>query len=239
MLNATLYTAFYQIGGRKMQKDLVEEFEALEEAYNEYVTECECAICILQAKLDNFKKTGDISFNYYYRTKSYESMLDKCSRRGYKTNIKDIKKRIKDIGAMRIVTVFRDDIYKMVEVLRLFPGISIIDEDDYVTEPKDNGYSSYHLTVLVENMVGRELKKTPIEIQVRDNYMESWAQSEHEIFYKKNHRDDEAQAAMKQMADYLAEAAKLAMKLRDDMTIKRQAAAKANEQDALADDIIA
>ncbi len=211
----------------------IEEIEQFQEEYNEYAVECKCAIRILRAKFDNLRQTGDISFNYYDRIKSYESLIDKCDRRGYETNMGDVKKKVRDIAAMRVVTIFRDDIYKMVEDIRLFPGVSIVDEDDYVKNPKDNGYSSYHITVIVENTVGRVPKKTPVEIQVRDNAMEFWAQMEHEIFYKKDHKDAETEKALKEIADNMTEAAELAVRLRDNTKAKKaEADAKKKKKEA-------
>ena len=202
-----------------MQEYIITELRKLSDQFGSYAAECECAIGILKARLENLRRTGDIPFNFYDRIKAFDSVVEKCKRRGYPVDIQSIKKNIKDIGAMRVVTIFRDDIHKVVEDIRLFPGVTIVDEDDYVTNPKENGYSSYHLTVLVENIIGREAKKTPIEIQVRDNAMEFWAQIEHKIFYKKDHKDPKAQSALKQIADNLSEAAKLSVKLRDEVKV--------------------
>ena len=55
---------------------------------------------------------------------------------------------------------------------------------DYIKHPKDNGYRSYHMHVLipVRMLEGEQLVK--LEIQIRTVAMDFWASLEHKIRYK-------------------------------------------------------
>ena len=58
--------------------------------------------------------------------------------------------------------------------------------DDYIANPKPNGYRSYHM--IVEIPVFFSKGKTPMraEIQIRTNGMDFWATLEHQLRYKQN-----------------------------------------------------
>ena len=60
----------------------------------------------------------------------------------------------------------------------------IIRERDYIQNPKDSGYESYHLIygVPVYHVDGMEY--FPVEIQLRTMAMDFWASMEHRICYK-------------------------------------------------------
>jgi putative GTP pyrophosphokinase len=96
------------------------------------------------------------------------------------------------------------------------PGLNIVSREDYVKNPKENGYSSLHLEVQVEiYSPGEGSKLIPIEIQIRDKAMNLWASVEHIVRYKKKDHDPKAEEYFKKMAETLTEFDEVAMKLRD------------------------
>ena len=71
-------------------------------------------------------------------------------------------------------------------MIEQMPNIKIINRKDYISKPKESGYSGYHL--IIQTMVVVENKQLPIkvEIQLRTMAMDFWATNEHKIKYKTN-----------------------------------------------------
>ena len=102
-------------------------------------------------------------------------------------------------------------------MLHHIPGINIDEEKDYVSKPKPNGYSSYHIQVRVEiySPLTNSSKLIPIEIQLRDKAMDMWATVEHIVRYKNTDPSPEATERFKRIADILVQFDEMAMELRD------------------------
>ncbi len=116
------------------------------------------------------------------RVKTISSILDKCRKKGI--SIEDVTTKIEDIAGIRIICQFVEDIERVVELLHNRSDIEIKQEKDYVKEPKDSGYRSYHMIVwyTVETMDGP--KRIMVEIQIRTMAMNFWATVEHSLQYK-------------------------------------------------------
>lgn len=115
------------------------------------------------------------------RIKSPESVEEKLKRKNYPSGVKSAISNICDIVGVRIVVRFMDDIYTVKEMIENCGEFKIIEEKDYVANPKSSGYRSYHLIVEVEV----EDIKIHAEIQLRTMAMDCWASIEHQIRYKK------------------------------------------------------
>lgn len=57
-------------------------------------------------------------------------------------------------------------------------------EKDYIKNPKENGYRSYHLVVGVPVYCSDATEIFPVEVQIRTIEMDLWASMEHRILYK-------------------------------------------------------
>lgn len=109
------------------------------------------------------------------RVKTISSILDKCQKKGI--SIDDVTTKIEDIAGIRIICQFVEDIERVAELLHKRSDIEVKQEKDYVKEPKDSGYRSYHMIVwyTVETMDGP--KKIMVEIQIRTmamNFGQPW-----------------------------------------------------------------
>ena len=62
--------------------------------------------------------------------------------------------------------------------------INILTEKDYVTHPKESGYSSYHIIVEVPVTLSKNIVYVKVEIQIRTIAMDFWANLEHKMKYK-------------------------------------------------------
>lgn len=192
----------------------------LEDEYDEYATECECALRTVMARLTNLQVEMERSSERSpfdtidHRIKTFDSAVEKCRRRGLPLTIESLRS-LHDVAGIRIITPFRDDIYTVAEALGHQPSMTIVERKDYVEKPKENGYSSLHLSVLMELYFMNSSKAIPVEIQIRDKAMDLWATLEHIVKYKNPTPGPEAERQFKQIAEVLNQFDLSAMHLRD------------------------
>ena len=117
------------------------------------------------------------------RVKQIPSIIEKAKKLGLSED--DIEK-LDDIGGIRIICQFEDDIYKVVEMVRAREGmdLEIMVEKDYVKDVKDSGYRSYHIIIKYPIFTIKGLKFVFLEIQIRTMAMNFWATVEHSLRYK-------------------------------------------------------
>ena len=120
------------------------------------------------------------------RLKRPSSIARKLIKKGLDPTIENALKHIDDLAGVRIVCLFRDDIYKIAQVIENFDNIRIVRIKDYITNPKENGYRSYHMHVEVPVRLLNKEEWVKIEIQLRTVAMDFWASLEHKIRYKKD-----------------------------------------------------
>ncbi len=201
---------------RKKMKELESSFKALR-------VEREMALNIALAKLENVAKScGKVNDGYnmfstiQHRIKTFDSTVEKCTRRGYELSIDSICKNVLDIAGIRIITPFRDDVYSVVDILHHIPGVFTLEEKDYIASPKENGYASYHMQIQLEVFeINNGTKLVPVEVQIRDKAMDLWATTEHIVKYKNSVASPDAVKHYKRIAELLTKVDELAIELRD------------------------
>jgi putative GTP pyrophosphokinase len=62
--------------------------------------------------------------------------------------------------------------------------LKVISIKDYIKNPKDSGYKSFHMLVSVPVFLSDSVVQTKVEIQIRTIAMDFWASLEHKIYYK-------------------------------------------------------
>ncbi|MBR5765479.1 MAG: GTP pyrophosphokinase family protein, partial [Lachnospiraceae bacterium] len=55
---------------------------------------------------------------------------------------------------------------------------------DYIKQPKESGYKSYHMIVSVPIYLSDSVIDTKVEVQIRTVAMDFWASLEHKMNYK-------------------------------------------------------
>ncbi len=118
------------------------------------------------------------------RLKSPDSILEKIQRKQCRYTPEDLAIHVRDIAGIRITCSFVQDIYKIRDLLLTQGDITLVDERDYVANPKSNGYSSLHLIVTVPVFLATGPKNVMVEVQIRTIAMDFWASLEHKIYYK-------------------------------------------------------
>lgn len=147
------------------------------------------------------------------RIKSPESIEKKMSKRNIPLQYKNMIEEINDIAGIRVICPLKKDIYSIKEFIENIPGLRVIKEKDYITNPKKSGYTSYHLIVEVPISLSRKLMYVKVEIQIRTMAMDFWASLEHKMKYKP--KTELSKSASKELVSY----AKMIQKLDQKMMI--------------------
>lgn len=125
-----------------------------------------------------------------YRVKGEESMREKLIRNGHAPTPYNALRAVKDAVGLRVVCLFIDDVYDIVDRIKALPNCTVVNEKDYIRAAKPNGYRSYHMILDVETDFEDADGQRPghyfAEVQLRTIAMDTWAALEHELKYKKD-----------------------------------------------------
>lgn len=131
-----------------------------------------------------FRGTGNPIEHVSSRLKSIESLRAKAERIGCPLELDAIGEQITDIAGVRIVCAFIADAYQVLDMLTTQPDVTVKVIKDYVARPKPNGYRSLHAIVEIPVFLSDDVRRVPIELQIRTVAMDFWASVEHKIYYK-------------------------------------------------------
>ena len=161
--------------------------ESFEELYVIYTL----AMRKLEAELNNLfdaykfnHPNDDIVDHSKSRIKSFESATHKLKKRNYEVTPENMEKNLCDMVGFRVVCPFTDDVYKVVRIIKNSGLFEILNENDYIENPKESGYSSYHLDISIPIRFKGENRMVCAEIQVRTMAMDLWATLDHKLRYK-------------------------------------------------------
>ena len=138
---------------------------------------------ILLKEYENNSKMNPVE-HIKSRIKTKESALEKLTRKGYPSNYENMILHVHDMVGVRIVCSFKSDVYDIVNIIKNSKLLKIKKEQDFIKNPKETGYSSYHLNVLVPIFLNEGIEYIEAEIQIRTVAMDFWATLEHKIRYK-------------------------------------------------------
>ncbi|WP_329380321.1 GTP pyrophosphokinase family protein [Anaerofustis butyriciformans] len=125
------------------------------------------------------------------RIKKPESIAAKLKKEGYEVSVESAMEHLNDIAGIRIVCSFIDDIYALAKMIAKQDDITVIAVKDYINNPKENGYRSYHMIVEIPVFFSDKKQNLRVEIQIRTIAMDFWASLEHQLKYKKNIEEEE------------------------------------------------
>ncbi len=158
-------------------------FRATEHLYISAVRE-------IQTKLENlndeFKYTKNRNPIHLIksRIKTPGSIVKKLQRRGLELSVESARQNLTDIAGIRVICPYIDDIYLISNMLRMQDDIELLRTNDYIENPKPNGYRSLHLIISIPVFLSNEKKLVKAEVQIRTIAMDFWASLEHDIAYK-------------------------------------------------------
>lgn len=168
---------------RNDEEKLIKEIKKLSIKYSAAMKQIETYLKILEEDF-TFRNEYNPIDHIVTRLKTPESILGKMQKDGKDKTIEEIEKHLFDIAGVRIVCPFEDDVERVVEILKESNHINIIKEKDFITNPKESGYRSYHLVVMAHVHLISGNEDVPVEIQIRTLAQDFWASLEHQITYK-------------------------------------------------------
>ncbi len=169
---------------KEQKLDVKEEpFEKLMFFYKSALNQLETQMNIIK---DEFKimYNYDLIDNIVTRIKEPKSIIKKMEKKKYEKTYINLIEKINDIAGIRIICTLKDDIFFIKDLIKQMQDIHILKEKDYVTHPKESGYSSYHLVVEVPVKLSQKVVYVKCEIQIRTLAMDFWANFEHKVKYK-------------------------------------------------------
>lgn len=162
----------------------------IEQEINNIMINYMCALKVLETQIEIINDEFQYKYNHNpiehikTRIKSVDSIIKKLDKYGLSFSTYNIVNNIFDIIGARIVCSFKSDIFKIVNIIKKSSNLTVVEEKDYINNPKESGYSSYHLIVDVPVYLSDSLIKVKAEIQIRTIAMDFWASLEHKINYK-------------------------------------------------------
>ena len=200
---------------KKIELDNVELIKQIESkgtetySYRELMMMYNCAILEIRTKLDvlstefTVKSRNPIEF-IKTRIKKPKSILEKLQRKGFELSVESMQKNLHDIAGVRVVCSFVEDIYEVARMLTRQDDIKVVEVEDYIKNPKPNGYRSLHMIIEVPVFLSDCKRYMKVEIQIRTIAMDFWASLEHEIRYKKvQNVGDDIVDELKECADVI------------------------------------
>ena len=168
---------------RELSGEGVDTWNSVMLLYSSAIKEISTKMEILS---DEFQHTHQYNPIEYVKTrvKKPDSIIRKLKRYGYDQSIENMVTYCNDIAGLRIVCSFTSDIYRLANMIGRQSDITVISVKDYIRNPKDSGYKSYHMLVTIPIFLSDKVVDTKIEIQIRTIAMDFWASLEHKIFYK-------------------------------------------------------
>ena len=162
----------------------------IEDNYEELFIKYTLALRKLEAELNNlfdaykFNNSTDMIDHTKSRIKSFESASKKLKKKNIEVTPENMENLLSDMVGFRIVCPFYNDVYKVVNLIKDSGVFNVIKENDYIENPKESGYSSYHIDVSIPIRFGGNIEFVNAEIQVRTMAMDLWATLDHRLRYK-------------------------------------------------------
>jgi len=185
--------------------DNAQEFGSLMMMYN-------CAIKEVTTKFDVLNDDMSVRFKrnpietVKSRIKKPKSIVKKLMKNQFPVTLESVSEHLNDVAGVRVICSFVDDIYRVKEIFLKQDDITLIEEKDYIKNPKPNGYRSLHMIVEVPVFFADEKVPIRVEVQFRTIAMDFWASLEHQMKYKKEIANEEdIIKRLKECADIIAE----------------------------------
>lgn len=200
--------------------EIKERLQTYTAPYRELMSYYRCAMMEVSTKFNVIDEELSLQYDrnpieaIKTRLKSPESIMDKLSRRGLPFSAESIEQNLNDIAGVRVICAYISDIYMLRDALLRQDDIVLLQEKDYIKNPKPNGYRSLHLIVETPIFLHDQKKQMRVEVQFRTMAMDWWASVEHKLRYKKPAAPEEVNSELKECAEISADLDKRLEKLR-------------------------
>lgn len=174
----------------KFLENKEQALDVKEEPFNKLMFFYKSALMQLTTQMNILKDEFNVMYNYNLidhidtRIKDPKSIIRKLEKKKCEKTYVNLIEKINDIAGMRIICTLKDEVFFIKDLIKQMPEIHILKEKDYVTKPKESGYSSYHMIVEVPIRLTSKEIYVKCEIQIRTLAMDFWANVEHKVKYK-------------------------------------------------------
>lgn len=150
----------------------------------------ESAIKQIETKLDILNKEYKVTGNrnpiqtVKSRIKSPDSIAKKLEKKNIPVSFDGMIENLHDIAGVRVICPYIADIYTVRDILLKQPDLTLLEEHDYIENPKESGYRSLHIVISIPVYLTDSVQNVKVEIQLRTIAMDFWASLEHELHYK-------------------------------------------------------
>ena len=158
--------------------------------YQQLMMVYESAIKQIETKLDILNKENKVSGRrnpietVKSRIKSPQSIASKLEKKKLPVTFESMVENLHDIAGVRVICPYISDIYSVRDMLLKQPDITLLEEKDYIKNPKESGYRSLHLVIEIPVYLSESTHRVKVEVQLRTIAMDFWACLEHELHYK-------------------------------------------------------
>ena len=203
---------FYAYQNKKLT---IKNREKIEKMFPIY----ERAKSVIMLELENYSKEIDSDMcniiDIQGRIKNIDSIEEKVYRKGILSS--QVFEEFDDIAGVRVICEYISDVYFLLEYIKNNPLIKIVEIDDKIKTPTEEGYRGIHVIVEVDVYYNKELHNdVKVEIQLRTSFQNGWAMKTHNLTYKrKTNLAQDIAKHMKLLSDTIYEADVKAQELRD------------------------
>ena len=194
--------------GELLYYDEEEEWNHALLMYNAVLKEISTKIEILNSEFQLAHQYNPIE-HISSRIKSSSSIARKIRIKGLELTVENIIRYVNDVAGVRIICSFTSDIYRIASAIAKQDDVTVLQIKDYIANPKENGYRSYHMIVSIPIFLSNDVINTKVEIQIRTIAMDFWAALEHKLRYKKKLSAEQIEALQKELSICAEECADL------------------------------
>lgn len=198
------------------------EFQSVAAQYEQIMLFYDSGIQQIRTKLEILNKEFKVCNDrnpieaIHSRIKSLDSITNKMKKKGIPLTINSMMNNLYDIAGVRVVCPFIADVYKVANILVNQEDVQLINIKDYIKDPKENGYRSLHMILMVDVYFSDHKSQVPVELQFRTIAMNFWASTEHQLRYKKDRKfTDDMKKELLECSRIMAEADKRMQSLAD------------------------
>ena len=203
--------------------EIVYDWQNLMFLYNAAIKEVRTKLDIMNDEFQFIHQYNPIEY-IKSRIKTPDSIAKKLRRHGFENTMENMVEHINDIAGVRLICSFTSDIYRLAEMIGNQSDLKVLSIKDYIKNPKESGYKSYHMIVTIPIFLSDRMVDTKVEIQIRTIAMDFWASLEHKIYYKfEGH-------APAYISHDLQECSKIVSELDEKMLMLNEAILKAKEE---------
>ena len=163
--------------------DGIDSWKEVTLVYSAALRQMETKMQILNDEFQHVHQYNPIEY-IKSRIKTPDSIAKKLRRHGFENTMENMVEHINDIAGVRLICSFTSDIYRLAEMIGNQSDLKVLSIKDYIKNPKESGYKSYHMLVSVPIFLSDSVVDTKVEIQIRTIAMDFWASLEHKIYYK-------------------------------------------------------